>query len=85
MKNGILGVIVVIAWLLVAYAGCQSLGAQGHGFQLRGPLVFAGYSAGEPNWVIGKGVRLVVPSPVLHKHLLELEGQHVRITVEAYK
>lgn len=55
---------------------------QGFGFQLRGPLTFVGFHAGDPVWAVGKGFRLTAVEPALHKHLRELEGQTIRLTVE---
>lgn len=41
-----------------------------------------GFHAGDPVWAVGKGIRITTVDPVLHKHLLELEGQTIRFTVE---
>ncbi len=54
---------------------------QSAGFVLTGRLDFAGFRAGDPSWMIGKGIILQPIDPALTSRLRELEGKKIQITV----
>lgn len=73
----------IIVWftLLILMEVLLTVYGQGLGFQLRGPLSFGGFVAGEPVWTVGK-FKVVTSDPTLHRRFQELEGQQLLITVE---
>lgn len=81
--NKIISGIVIIVWLCVFYAVAFG---QGMGFGLTGPLTFVGFSAGEPVWAVGgNSLRIQVAPGVLQKHLKDLEGHEVTISLRKVK
>lgn len=76
--------VAIVLYLLIgaAWHGQCGIVAQGLGFELRGPVTFAGYVGGEPVWAIGKRLRIVATDPTLHRRFRELEDQWILISVE---
>ncbi len=54
---------------------------QAMGFELTGPLTFAGFYAGQPTWNIGKGMNILTGDPSVHKRMTEVEGHKVRVVI----
>ena len=67
----IIAVLFMLVWLR----------AYGAGFELRGPLTFAGYQNGHEVWVVGNGFRMIISDPTLNRRFQELEGKKISILV----
>lgn len=68
-----------IAFLLLLL--CYGL-ARGQGsFNMTGRLDFAGFRAGDPSWMIGKGIMFQPIDPSLTSRFRELEGKKIVISV----
>ncbi len=71
----IIAVLFMLVWLR----------AYGAGFELRGPLTFGGFYGGNPTWVVGKSLNILVADPILQNRLRELEGKKVSIQIGEVK
>ena len=80
MTNKIILFVVVLAFMLIL--SITGRGAAQTGFQLTGPLTFGGFYGGNPTWVVGKALDVLVADPILQNRLRELEGKKVRIILQ---
>jgi hypothetical protein len=72
----------LIMLIIVAVLLGVSIGRAQTGFQLTGPLTFGGFYGGNPTWVVGKVLDILVADPSLQNRMRELEGKRVRIILQ---
>ena len=74
--------LLFLIFLLILIAFSITGRGEALGFSLSGKLDFHGFNEGTGSWGIGKAMTIIPGDIITYKHLAELEGKKIRITIE---